>query len=187
MIISNSTLGAEVVSLPSTVKVWDPFVRIFHWSLVALFAVAFVTGDEVARLHIWAGYAIAALVALRFIWGVFGPRYARFATFVTGPSGVLTYLKQSTRLEAPRHLGHHPAGGAMILALLLLLVGVSVTGFALTTAAFSRSEFMEDIHEVLANITLALVVLHVLGVIVASLAHGENLVSAMITGRKRAD
>ena len=187
MITSNNTLGAESVSLRSTIKVWDPFVRIFHWSLVALFAVAFATGDDAVRLHIWAGYAIAALVASRFIWGFVGPQYARFANFITGPRGVLTYLKQSIRLEAPRHLGHNPAGGAMILALLLLLAGISVTGYALTTAAFSRSEFMEDLHEVLANITLAFVIIHVLGVILASLAHGENLATAMISGRKRAE
>lgn len=173
MITSNNTLGARAVSLPATVRVCDPFVSIFFWSLVALFAVAFVTADEVARLHIRAGYAIAALVALRFIWGVVGPRHAIFAT---GPSGVLTCLKQSIRLEAP-----------MILALVLFAGRHLCERLALPEAAFSRSEFMEDIHEALANITLARVVLHVLGVLVASLAHGENLVTAMIAGRKRAD
>ena len=94
---------------PATVKVWDPFVRVFHWSLVALFAIAFVTGDEIEWLHLVAGYSIAGLVALRLVWGFIGPRHARFADFVKGPRAVATFLKQSARLEAPRHLGHNPA------------------------------------------------------------------------------
>lgn len=171
---------------PATVKVWDPFVRIFHWSLVALFAIAFVTGDEIEWLHLVAGYLIAGLVALRIVWGFIGPRHARFADFVKGPRAVATFLKQSARLEAPRRLGHNPAGGMMIVALIAALIGLSVTGILMTTDAFWGSKAMEHIHEFLANGTLVLIALHVLGVIVASFEHGENLVMAMITGRKRA-
>lgn len=170
---------------PASVKVWDPFVRIFHWSLVVLFAVAFLTGDEIEWLHLGAGYAIAALVALRIVWGFVGSRYARFSNFVRGPAAVLAFLKQSIRLEAPRHLGHNPAGGAMILALLAMLIGLSVTGILLTTDAFWGSKSLEEVHEVMAYVTLGLVGLHVLGVILAGIEHGENLVRAMITGRKR--
>jgi cytochrome b len=172
---------------PATVKVWDPFVRVFHWSLVALFTIAFLTGDEIEWLHLWAGYAIAALVAIRILWGFIGPRHARFADFVKGPRAIASFLKQSARLEAPRYLGHNPAGGAMVVALLVMLVGLSVTGIALTTDAFWGSKVMEEIHEVLANLTLGLVGLHILGVILASVEHGENLVRAMFTGRKRAE
>jgi cytochrome b len=175
------------VTPPATVEVWDPFVRIFHWSLVALFTIAFLTGDEIEWLHIWAGYALAALVAMRVVWGFIGSRHARFSDFVKGPRAIVGFLKQSVRLEAPRYLGHNPAGGAMIIALLVMLAGLSVTGFALTTDAFWGSKLMEDIHEVLANVTLGLVVLHILGVLVASVEHGENLVRAMFTGRKRAE
>lgn len=174
------------VAPPARVKVWDPFVRIFHWSLVALFAIAFLTGDEVEWLHLWAGYAIAGLVALRLVWGFIGSRHARFADFVKGPRAVATFLKQSVNLEAPRHIGHNPAGGIMILALLAALIGLTVTGLLMTTDAYWGSETMEDIHEAIANGTLVLIVLHILGVIVASLEHGENLVMSMITGRKRA-
>ncbi len=173
------------VTPPATIKVWDPFVRIFHWSLVALFTIAFLTGDEIEWLHLWAGYAIAALVALRVVWGFIGSRHARFADFVKGPRAVASFLKQSVRLEAPRYLGHNPAGGAMVIALLVMLAGLSVTGFALTTDAFWGSKAMEEIHEILANVTLGLVCLHILGVIVASVEHGENLVKAMFTGLKR--
>jgi cytochrome b len=170
---------------PATVNVWDSFVRILHWSLVALFAIAFLTGDEIEWLHLWSGYAIAGLVALRTVWGFIGTRYARFADFLKGPRTVATFLKQSARLEAPRHLGHNPAGGMMIVALIAALVGLSVTGFLMTTDAYWGSKAMEEIHEAIANGTLVLIALHVLGVVVASVEHGENLVTSMITGRKR--
>jgi cytochrome b len=171
---------------PVTAKVWDPFIRIFHWSLVALFTMAFLTGDEIEWLHIWAGYAIAALIAIRILWGFIGPENAKFSSFVKGPRAVITFLRQSLHLEAPRSLGHNPAGGAMIVALLVLLAAICGTGVAMTTDAFWGSETLEEVHEVLANITVAMIGLHILGVIVASWEHGENLVRAMMTGRKRA-
>ncbi|WP_296201125.1 cytochrome b/b6 domain-containing protein [uncultured Hyphomicrobium sp.] len=171
--------------LPANVKVWDLFVRIFHWSLVTLFAITFLTGDEIERLHIWAGYAIAALVAMRVLWGFIGSENALFASFVRGPRAVLTFLKQSTHLEAPRYLGHNPAGGAMVVALLLILSALCGTGIVMTTDAYSASKALEEVHEALANIMLVLIALHVLGVIVASVEHGENLVKSMVTGQKR--
>lgn len=171
---------------PATVKVWDPFVRIFHWSLVALFVVAFLTGDEIEWLHLTAGYAIAALVTLRIVWGFVGPRHARFSDFVKGPRAILAYLGKAIRLEAPRTLGHNPAGGAMIVALLLMLVGLSVTGILMTTDAYWGSKTLEEVHEALAYATLGLVALHVIGVVLASVEHGENLVKSMLTGWKRA-
>lgn len=170
---------------PAVVRVWDPFVCVFHWSLVGLFAVAFLSGDEVEWLHLAAGYTIGALVAMRIVWGFIGPRYARFSDFVKGPRAVAAFLKQSTSLEAPRHLGHNPAGGLMILALIAALIGLSATGVLMTTDSYWGSETLEDVHEAIANITLVLIALHVLGVIVASIEHGENLVLSMLTGRKR--
>lgn len=168
------------------IKVWDPFVRIFHWSLVVLFAAAFVTGDEFEWLHLWAGYAIAVLVGMRIVWGFVGSRYARFAGFVKGPGEVWEFLKQTLHLNAPRYIGHNPAGGAMVILLLVMLVGLSVTGIAMTFDAQSESDVLEEVHEVLANVTLGLVLLHILGVIAAGYEHGENLAKAMVTGEKRA-
>jgi cytochrome b len=170
----------------ATVKVWDPFVRIFHWSLAALFAAAFITGDEAEWLHVRIGYAIAALVALRLVWGVIGPRHARFGSFVRRPGAVLAYLRDVALLRARRYLGHNPAGGAMIVALLVLLSATGFTGYLMTTDAFWGSKALEEVHEVFANLTVGLVVLHVIGVLIASLEHGENLIKAMFTGRKRA-
>jgi cytochrome b len=180
-----TTVNAGGARPPATVQVWDRFVRVFHWSLAALFLVAFVTGDEIEGVHIAAGYAIALLVALRIVWGFVGPTHARFASFVRSPRGVFAYLRDVARMRARRYLGHNPAGGAMIIALLGMLTGTAITGMMMTTDAFWGAEWVEEVHEVFANLTLGLVVLHVLGVLVASFEHRENLVRAMFTGRKR--
>lgn len=180
-----NTVEAGGVTPPATVKVWDPFVRIFHWSLATLFMVAYATGDEIEWLHIAAGYTIGGLVALRIVWGFIGPRHARFSDFVRSPRAVLAYLRDLALLRAPHYLGHNPAGGAMIVALLVLLSGTGVTGYMLTADAYWGAKWAEDIHEAFANLTVGLVVFHVIGVVISSLAEKENLVKAMITGRKR--
>ncbi len=182
-----------------TVKVWDPLVRIFHWTLVLAFFTAYLTEDDWVSLHTLAGYTVAALVAFRLVWGVIGTRHARFTDFVCRPATVLAYLKSMLALRAPRYLGHNPAGGAMIVALLLALAATTVTGmvaygagehaagpFAAMMAGTGRSaaHALKEVHEFFANFTLLLVVLHVGGVIVSSLLHRENLPRAMVTGRK---
>lgn len=168
------------------VRVWDPFVRIFHWSLVALFIVAFVTGDKFERLHIGVGYAIVALIALRVVWGFVGSRHARFSDFVQPPAETLGYMRKALRGRAPRYLGHNPAGGLMTLALLGMIAAIASTGFMMTTDTFWGAEWVEDLHEALVYATLALIALHVAGVLVSSYEHSENLIKAMITGHKRA-
>ncbi len=178
-------------------KVWDPLVRIFHWTLAAAFALAYLTGDEVMGVHVIAGYTIAGLLAFRLVWGLVGPKHARFADFVCRPRNVFAYLQDLVHGRAARYHGHNPAGGAMIVALLTLLVLTSATGlavygaeegagpFAVAMSAYADSEWVEEVHEVLANATVVLVVFHIAGVVVSSLLHGENLPLAMVTGRKR--
>jgi len=168
-----------------SVKVWDPFVRLFHWGLAASFVIAWITAEEWDSLHYWAGYAAGALIALRLIWGLVGTRYARFTQFIKSPRATLKYLGDILRGAEPRYLGHNPAGAAMIIALILAMAGCILTGWMYTTTAFWGSEWVEEIHEALANGLLFLVLLHVGGVLLASLRHHENLVRAMITGRKR--
>lgn len=180
-----ASLKARAIPAP-VIRVWDPFVRIFHWSLVGLFALAFATGDEMEWLHLAAGYAIAALVLLRLIWGFVGSKHARFSDFVRTPRDVIDYIRSMIRWRAPRHLGHNPAGGIMIVALLAMLVGISGTGLMMTTDAFWGVQWVEDLHEALVYATLGLIALHVVGVVLSSIEHGENLVKAMITGHKRA-
>jgi cytochrome b len=185
MSVSNETIGAGGAMPPATIKVWDPFVRVFHWSLAALFLVAYATGDEIERVHIAAGYAIASLIAARIVWGFIGPRHARFSSFVRPPREVLTYLRDVALLRAPRYIGHNPAGGAMIVALFSTLIGTCITGYMMMTDAYWGAKWVEEVHETLANLTIGLVVVHILGVLVASFEHRENLVKPMITGRKR--
>ena len=182
---ADNAIAAGGVTPPAAVKVWDRLVRVFHWSLATLFLVAYVTGDEIERVHVAAGYAIAGLIALRVVWGFVGPRHARFSNFVRSPRAVLAYLRDVALLRAPRYLGHNPAGGAMIIALLVMLAGTSITGYMMTTDAFWGAKGVEEIHEAFANLTVGLIVFHVLGVLISSFEHRENLVKSMITGQKR--
>lgn len=173
-------------SLPSQdeIKVWDRFVRVFHWSLVIGVAVAWLTADDWGAIHEPVGYAIAALLGIRLVWGLIGPRYARFAQFVRPPKAVAGYLGAMLRGREHRYIGHNPAGGAMVVALLTLLSLIAITGWASTLDSYTIHKVAEEVHEGLANGLLFLVALHVVGVIVTSLRHGENLVRAMVTGRK---
>ena len=170
---------------PATVRVWDPLVRIFHWSLVTAFLTAWLAeGGE--RVHDTAGYVVLGLVAFRLVWGLIGTRHARFADFVPTPAGLLAYLRDLATGEAPRHLGHNPAGGAMIVALLTMVALTAGSGWLLITDRFWGSDWVEALHRAAAWLTLGLVACHVTGVVVSSALHRENLVLAMVTGRKRA-
>jgi cytochrome b len=160
-------------------------VRLLHWGLAGSVMIAFVAeGGE--RLHEWLGYLALGLVALRILWGLVGPRPARFSSFVRPPAEVAAYLAAMAARRAPRHLGHNPAGGAMIVALLAGVVLVVGSGWLMVTDRFWGVAWVEEVHEVSGNLLIALAAVHVAGVIVSSLEHGENLVLAMITGRKRA-
>lgn len=167
------------------VLVWDAPVRVVHWLLAASFFGAFLTAEsERWRLvHASLGYAVGGLVAFRLVWGLVGTRHARFASFLRGPAAVVRYLKSLVSGQPEHHVGHNPAGALAIVALLFLGAAVTVTGHLVYA---DIGDAAEDLHEVLANLMLAVVVLHVLGVLVASLLHRENLVRAMLTGRKRA-
>jgi len=168
------------------VRVWDPFVRAFHWLLVAGFVVNyFELVREGKQAHQIIGYAVLALIAARIAWGFVGPHTARFADFVERPSAVRRYLGDIAAHHDRRYIGHNPAGGAMVLALLAVTILVGLTGWLSTTDWFFGSDAMEGAHEIMANLMLALAGLHILGVIHASWRHRENLVLSMLTGRKR--
>ena len=168
------------------IKVWDPLVRLFHWSLVVVFAVAWLSADEWDNLHEIAGYVAAALIGFRLLWGLVGPKYARFSQFVRSPAQAARYIGQMIRGREPRYIGHNPAGGLMIIGLLAVLAGTALTGWMYTLDMFGGAEWVEGAHEILANLMLVLVAAHVAGVVWASIRHKENLVRAMIVGRKRA-
>jgi len=183
------------------VKVWDLFVRVFHWSLASGFIIAYLSEDEFLGLHLWAGYLSLSLVLLRTVWGFIGSEGARFSDFVYRPRQILNYLKQVVDFTAPRHLGHNPAGGAMTVALMLGITATGLSGLllygaetgagpagtlsaALGVVGERDAEAFEDVHEFFANLTLFLVLIHLAGVLFDSLLHRENLVQAMFTGRK---
>jgi cytochrome b len=170
---------------PATIPVWDLGVRLFHWALVAAMAYEFLF-EAGTQTHIILGYAILALLAFRILWGFIGGHHARFRQFVRGPATVLSYLMDIAR-GRPRHYhGHNPAGGAMVVALIVMVAATSLTGWAMISDALWGEEWIENLHEGLAWATLGLIVLHVAGVILASVQHRENLVHAMITGQKPA-
>jgi cytochrome b len=216
------SLSSFAATQEPTLPVWDPFVRVFHWTLAGAFAVAYLSGEDTLALHVWSGYAAGGLVVLRVIWGFVGTPHARFADFLFGPFASLRYLADLVRGRARRYLGHSPAGAAMVFVLLFglsLLVGSGLQLYAvedhagplagLTTSAPGLTEqpsladnddgsaaepgetrpgggeWWEEVHAVLANLVLGLVILHIAGVLLASIAHHENLARAMITGRKR--
>lgn len=110
------------------IRVWDPLVRLFHWSLVLTFSIAYLSGEEESNLHIYAGYVVLGLIVFRVAWGIVGSRYARFSDFVTSPATVIRYLKGLLARKPQHFLGHNPAGGWMVIAMLLCLVIVSVSG-----------------------------------------------------------
>ena len=177
-------MNATSESRAERVLVWDLPVRIFHWLTVASFAGAWLTAEsESWRLvHVTLGYTMAALVAFRIVWGFAGTRHARFASFVKGPSAVIAYVKSMFAGRPLHFIGHNPAGAVAIVALLALAVLVTATGYA----SYSEvgGEWLEEAHEAAANAMFAVVIVHLAGVAIGSMVHGENLVRPMFTGRK---
>ena len=183
----------------STVIIWDRFVRLFHWGLALLLVSAWVTihmGMENA--HAIIGYSVTGLLLARVVWGFIGSRHARFGDFVYRPTTILSYLKEIMIGQPQRYLGHNPAGGAMVIALLLTLLVMNLSGFViLATIEFegpmvdmlhglsdSSAYSWLTIHATTMNLIWGLVALHLLGVIAASWQHRENLPRAMVSGYK---
>jgi cytochrome b/outer membrane protein OmpA-like peptidoglycan-associated protein len=176
--------GAGAMGEPAPVLVWDTATRLFHWGLVAAVLTAWFTGGSGHIAHEISGCVAAALIAFRLIWGVVGTRHARFSAFVTSPVTVVRYLLAIACNRAERHLGHNPAGAVMIVALLAGLVVIVVSGVMMLTNAFFGVDWVETLHRWSAYALMLLIPLHVLGVVLASRSHRENLVGAMVTGRK---
>ncbi len=210
----------------NAVQVWDPIVRYGHWVLVIAFFTAYLTEDDFLTLHVWAGYVVGTIVCIRFVWGFVGTKHARFADFVRSPAKTVGYLSDLIANKAIRYIGHSPAGGAMVVALLLSIsatvvsglvvyaieedtgplagwvanytVPESLPGFAPVAHADTGErekigderpdnaveELWDEVHEILAKLTLLLVGLHICGVLFSSYTHKENLIRAMFTGWK---
>jgi len=211
------------------IKVWDIAVRVFHWSLVGCFAIAFISAEDFRKLHVVFGYSVLFLVLFRILYGLVGTKYARFSDFLYPPARITDYLKGLLTGRPKHYIGHNPAGGFMIFIMLLSLLFLTLTGLkaygveghgpltnheiSVISNAFADSddkenhdenyshkrrsqkntrtekdekdEFWEEAHEAVAYFTLFLVSIHIIGVLVSSLVHRENLIKAMITGRKQ--
>jgi len=166
------------------ILVWDWPTRIGHWLMAVAFLVAYVTGEseEWRLVHVWAGGTLAGVVVFRLVWGLIGSRHARFASFIRSPMAALGYVTNLLRGQPEHHTGHNPAGGWAIVALLLLGLGAAASGWPLYQDL--GGEWLEELHEIVVNGMLLVVLAHLAGVVVGSLAHGENLPRTMVTGYK---
>lgn len=180
------------------IKIWDLPLRIFHWLLVVGFSVAYLTEDKLLTIHVWAGYLVLGLLVFRLFWGFTGNSYARFSNFLCSPAKSVAYVKEVITLKAKRYLGHNPAGAAMIVLLIVSLFITALSGLIVYAAdqnlgplagmvSSSNEKFWEEAHEIAANLSLLLVIVHVLGVVFESVIHNENLVKAMWNGYKKSD
>jgi cytochrome b len=168
----------------ATVQVWDPLVRLCHWTLAAGFILTFLT-EEGDLAHQVAGYIAAGAVTLRLLWGLVGSEHARFTSFVPTPRRLVAHFGDLLRGRDRRYVGHNPAAGAMALTLLGLTLFLGVTGWMMTTDQYYGAEWLEVVHEGAAWLGLGLVCTHVVAALYESVRHRENLPWAMVTGRKR--
>lgn len=178
-------IGSTATPSPPLQKVWDLPTRLFHWALVICFAGAWLTAENEGQelLHLLFGYSLFGLILFRLVWGFVGSRYARFGSFAFGPRTTLAYLRSMFRRTPTHYIGHNPVGAVAVWLLLALGLATAVTGWMMATGRAGES--LEEVHETISNAMLVLVGLHIVGVVVSSLLHRENLPRAMVTGRKR--
>lgn len=184
---------------PNRTLVWDVFVRIFHWSLVAAVSLASLTGFLLGAtwidIHIWAGGAAAALILTRIIWGFIGTTYARFSSFVVSPHTAWQHLQELREGKAQRHLGHNPLGGLMVIGLMVVVAALATTGLVVLGGIFktgplgfannyAMAKNIIEMHELLAVGFILLIGLHIGGAVYESRRTNENLPHSMVTGHK---
>lgn len=168
-----------------SVQVWPGYIRVMHWALAICVLGAWILSGDIRWIHQCLGYAAVILAGIRTVAGFTGRGFVRFSNFMKSPVSTLRYMSAIMRGKEKRYIGHNPAGGLMILALLLAISLTGLTGWLLTTDRFFGDDLLEDLHQTVANGIIFLVALHLGGVLIASVRHKENLVLAMITGRKR--
>ena len=166
--------------------VWNAGIRLLHWTLAAAMIVSFATHEGGGRLHEWTGYLSLAAAGTRVLMGVAGSGYWRFSQFVRGVGATARYSRAVLARREPRHLGHNPLGAWMVVALLANAIAAGLSGWLYTTDRFWGMAWLETTHSVFGNALLPLLALHVAGVLFTSVRHHENLVAAMLHGRKRA-
>jgi cytochrome b len=164
--------------------VWNPWLRVLHGLLAAAMITSFATHEHAGALHEASGYVALAVALLRVFLGIFATGYWRFGQFVRGPSATLAYARDVWAHREARYLGHNPLGGWMVLVMLADAIGAGLTGWLTTTDRFFGLGWLAQGHEILGHALLPLLVLHLAGVALASVRHRENLVAAMVHGKK---
>ncbi len=191
-------MNTQTQSNTKSIRVWDWPIRLFHWLLVALFILSWISaeiGGNAMQYHLWSGYAVLGLVLFRVLWGVVGSETARFAHFMRGPSAVLAYTRSWFKPGYRATLGHNPLGGWSVAALLLALAFQALTGLfsnddianegPLTHwVSKSTSDLISQVHSGAFNVLLILVILHLLAIVLYRVKHGEDLLKPMLTGDK---
>ena len=180
----NDTVGATG-KVKQSIMVWDIPVRVFHWLLVICFAGAWLTSESerLAMIHYAFGYTAGLLVLIRLVWGVIGTRYARFRQFLKSPKAVMGHFMAMLRGHPHQDVGHNPAGGLVMFALMLLILLIGLTGYLTVKEFFGN--FVSEIHEAVASLVLGLVIVHIIAAIGMSVIEKQNLVRSMVTGKKK--
>ena len=166
------------------ITVWDPLVRLIHWSLALTILLNGAFVEEESRTHEWIGYVALGLVGLRLVWALIGPKHARFSAFPPSPARASRHLKAMLAGNRSAHLSHNPLGALMVYNLWLSVIAIGMTGYMLTTITFFGVVWVEELHEAVFNWLLFSVALHVAGVAFDTRRSGVNLTRAMINGRK---
>lgn len=168
-----------------TILVWDVPTRVFHWLLVISFAGAWLTSESerLQMIHYAFGYSAVTLVLFRLVWGLIGTKYARFTQFIKRPKQILSHFKDALGGHQHATVGHNPAGGLVMIALMLIILLIGLTGY-LSVKEF-LGDFMSEAHEAIASLALALVIIHIAAAVIMSLLQKENLVRAMVNGKKK--
>ena len=168
-----------------SIPVWDPLVRLIHWSLVtAILLNGFVTNPE-KKVHEYVGYAALALVILRLVWGLVGPRHARFTAFPPNPAAAIRHIRDIFSPRNVLHLSHNPLGALMAYNIWATVLVLCATGIMMGTIRFFGVEWVGEVHETAFDWLMISVVLHLAGVVGETWLSGVPLVRAMIDGRKR--
>ena len=168
----------------ASMSVWDPFVRVFHWSLVSCVMLNFFILEEGEAPHEWVGYTATALVVARIIWGFVGSRFARFSDFFPTPSRLGRHIDGIRSGQAEHQWGHNPLGALMMFALMGLVLSLGLTGWMQGTDAYFGEEWLQELHGFLANTLIALAGLHAAAAIIMGRVERTRLVKAMVTGVK---
>lgn len=171
---------------PDTEKLWDPLIRLFHWSLVFIFVANYFVNEKGEDWHQWLGYTAVAWLLIRFIWGFFGSRAARWSDFFPTPARLTAHIHALIRGDVYHRSGHSPLGGLVMIVMMLSVLALGTTGYMMQEIDyFWGTEWVETLHGWIANSLLAWVVIHISATLFVSYRTKENLAWSMVTGKRR--